>query len=183
MLEVLVKVGEAQQRAGDIASNDPESDQLAQGELTLQHQIGTNAEHREAGGLVKELGEAVGAGGCDGIAEAFGHIGAVALLPAPTGFEFEVLGFHRLNAGEHLHQMVLGFGVEFGFAAQLAADHRRGGEGEQAEQGRHKQGHDREHPAVEEHHDDVDHREHRIEHYGEGGAGEEGADLFEFTQA
>ena len=49
--------------------------------------------------------------------------------------------------------------------------------------GQHTQGNGREHQAVEHHHDDIDHREGRIQQGGQGLAGEEAADLFKFGDA
>ena len=129
LLEVLPEVGHPQQRAGDVARQDPEGDQLTQGHLTFEHQRGTNPEDNQTGELLQEL---TGRSGCcagDDVAEARLDLSAVELLPAPTAMDLHALALDRLHPAEGFHQMALHAGIRFGLLPQLLTDDgcRQGG--------------------------------------------------------
>ena len=75
--------------------------------------------------------------------------------------------------------MALGAGILLGGIAVLAPEQGSAQHGEPHLDRQHTQGDQREQPAVEHHHHDVDHREGGIEQRGEGLAGEEFADLLQ----
>ena len=156
---------------------------MAEGEITLEHHRGPHPEHQQLGELLKHLAGFIEEGAGDRFLERSGDVFGVEVLPFPTAHHLHVLGLHRLDAGEHFHQVALGAGVLLGRLAVLAAEQGGPQQGEGDLDRQHRQGNDREHPAVEGHHDDVDHREGRIQQGHQGLAREEVADLLQLGDA
>ena len=168
LLDALPDIGEAQQRLGDIAGNDPEGDQLAQGELPSEHHRRPHPEHQQLGEFLQHLARFIERRAGDRFFKGARDVFAVALLPLPAAHHLHVLGLHRLDAGEHLHKMALGVGVFLRRLAKLPPEQGRPQHGEPHLDRQHHQGHQGEGPAINRHHHDVDHREGRIQHRREG---------------
>ena len=144
LLIALIKRGKLQQRPGDIATDDPEGNQHAQGEIALQHQPHANPEHQQPTELVEKFADLTGRCTERHALEAFSHKVAIAVLPFPTGCELKVLRLHRLNATQHLNQVALGARLGHRAFANQVAIQRRHTKHQQQIQRQGAQGHHRE---------------------------------------
>ena len=77
--------------------------------------------------------------------------------------------------------MALHLGIGFGLLAQLPADDGCHPHGETHKQRQDAKSGKGEWHRIKQHHSDIDHRKHRIEQNGEGGACEEASDLLQFA--
>ena len=107
LLIALIQRRKLQQRPCDIAADDPEGNQHAQGEITLQDQPHANPQDQQTTELVEKFADLPCRCTERHALKAFGHKVAVAVLPLPTGCELKVLCFHRLNAAQNFNQMAL----------------------------------------------------------------------------
>ena len=109
-----------------------------------------------------------------------GDVLGVELLPAPATDHFHVLGLHRLDSGENLHQMALSLGVFFRSSPKLTAEEGSSKNRQSDLNRKNRQSDQGEKPAVEQHHRDIDHREGGIEDGGEGLTSKKIPDLLQF---
>ena len=159
LLDGLPDGGKPQQGLGDIAADDAEGNQLSQGEFAFEHHGSSHPKHQQLRELLQHLTGFIQEGACDGFIEGAGDVFGVEVLPLPAAHHLHVLRLHGLNAADHLHQVALGARILFCSLAVLAAKQRRAQESHRNLDGQHRQGDQGEHPAVDHHHDDVDHRE------------------------
>ena len=114
--------GQAQQGLRHITGNDPERDQLTEGQIATEHHGGTDPEHHQLRNLLQHLAGLIQGRTCDRFLKGSGDVLGIEPLPAPAADHLHVLSLHRLDAGKHLHQVALGLGVFFGSSTELTAE-------------------------------------------------------------
>ena len=84
LLEVLPERCQTQERARDISRQDAKGNQLTQGELTLEHHGGTDAQDDQSRELLKELAGRASCCTRQGVAKTSLNLAAIELLPSPA---------------------------------------------------------------------------------------------------
>ena len=107
-LELLPGLHQLDHRAGDLAPDDAEGEQGTDGEFVAADQPDAQHHRGDARQLAQEFGEGTDRLAGDLQFEVFTDVPAVAVLKCPAGFEFSVLGFDRLNAGQGFRQIAAG---------------------------------------------------------------------------
>src|SRR5262245_45258633 len=183
LVEVLPNLGQPQHRRADPAGQDIESDELADGEVATDDKPGAVIEHSCRHQLVDELDKLACRVGETENLEARGDVAGELILPAALHLRLDRHRLERLHATDALHQkrLVLGTALEF-FVEPTPEQRRRDDRNADIERegGEHQERQER---RVGVHHHQEDECEEQIDDQGEGGAGEEIADVFELAHA
>ena len=118
---------------------------------------GTDPEHKQLRELLQHLTGFAESRARDRFLKGTGDVFAVEVLPFPTADHLHVLCLDRLDAAQHLNQMALGAGILIGRIPVLTPEQRSAEHGQTDLDRQHAQSDQSQHPAIENHHNDVDH--------------------------
>ncbi len=170
--QLLPQLRHALDRRDHATAQHVEGDQLANGKVAVQHQLGTEVEQadgkrlaQQPDELVDEVGQVRACGG------ALGVLGQAA-CPVPLARGLHGIGLHRLDADQGLHQEGLVLRGEL-VAILETVPHPRGHHQGNNEEQRQRQQHDGGQARAEQvHHGQEDDDEDDVHQQGQGGPGE-----------
>ena len=163
LMEVLPHLRQAQHRRAHATGQHVEGDELADGQVAVDHELGAEVEHRGDDQLVDQLHRLARRVVQADDAEARGHIAGELLLPAALHLRLDRHRLQRLDAGDALDQEGLVLRAATELLVEPPAKQRRRASGDRDVERKGRQHDERQQRRIIEHHRQEDEGEEQID--------------------